>query len=624
MEEFDVAKNGRYINDSVLERIFCCGNLQRLSLRKVCGVSSLCLQRLISHTPLLKKIYLTAIPYLSDDLLAAIGSACVHLEDLCIVRSDSISSIGLQRFAEACSGKLLKVSLFGCSNLNDEGLIPFFAANPHLLSVNVSRLQINKAIESLLAVNATLNELIIAKCRNVQDSSLAKLSQPPLCETITSLDFSTLKLSALTLSTIFSSCTNLQTLYIPYCANTTDDVILKLGNSLRKLYVARNAQLSDGAIAQIVTSNPDLEVLNATSCSRIGGQLLEALAGDCRFTLTTVYLARCNISKESLKKLVANCPELTCLDVCGCTNAVDDEFLVTLSQTCKKLQILDVSDCYDVTLAGIEEIAKSLAELDSLSMASTFTSDLHTKVLAEGVCRKLTTLNISGCCLLTPDFLPYFIKKQRSVAKLYASTNINQAFAARNPQALIEKMRVDYSGHNTISSSSTSSPLSEPTHQCLEALFLSDWPALSIEHLLPVLPYCLNLETLILSRCRNFDDRALEIIANSCKSLVYLDIAQCENVSNEGVISIATHCHLLQNLLANLCSKVRDPALEALIAHCPNLVELTLPHTRVSNLSAENVTKLQNLSKLSVKGTLVTRALAFTLSQQHPNLTIIL
>lgn len=33
MEEFDVAKNGRYINDGVLEKIFCCNHLRRLSLR---------------------------------------------------------------------------------------------------------------------------------------------------------------------------------------------------------------------------------------------------------------------------------------------------------------------------------------------------------------------------------------------------------------------------------------------------------------------------------------------------------------------------------------------------------------------------------------------------------------
>jgi hypothetical protein len=107
---------------------------------------------------------------------------------------------------------------------------------------------------------------------------------------------------------------------------------------------------------------------------------------------------------------------------------VDDEFMYTLAAMCKKLEILDISDCYctlsppsplflssplsstfsslsfpshkilckDVTLDGIEEIAKNLAELNSLSMASTFTSDLHAKVLEEGVCRKLTTLNISG------------------------------------------------------------------------------------------------------------------------------------------------------------------------------------------------------------------------------------
>lgn len=105
---------------------------------------------------------------------------------------------------------------------------------------NRSRIpKIGKSIECLLSSHTALQELIIAKCRyffiftyifisfysynfylyiyfyyirGVTDSHLSKLSLPPLCTSITSLDIATLRISENVLLSIATNCTNLQVL----------------------------------------------------------------------------------------------------------------------------------------------------------------------------------------------------------------------------------------------------------------------------------------------------------------------------------------------------------------------------------------------------------------------------
>lgn len=70
-------------------------------------------------------------------ILVEIIDCILFIQLIIFCRSESITGAGLTRYAKVCGHNLLKVSLFGCSKLNDAGLESFFASNPRLLSVNV-------------------------------------------------------------------------------------------------------------------------------------------------------------------------------------------------------------------------------------------------------------------------------------------------------------------------------------------------------------------------------------------------------------------------------------------------------------------------------------------------------
>lgn len=74
-------------------------------------------------------------------------------------------------------------------------------------------------------------------------------------------------------------------------------------------------------------------------------------------TLTSLNLYGCYEITSTAFQYIANCKLLTDLNVSSCQN-VFDEAIVSLSNGCQQLKILDISYCYSIT--NLEPLARYL------------------------------------------------------------------------------------------------------------------------------------------------------------------------------------------------------------------------------------------------------------------------
>lgn len=77
-------------------------------------------------------------------------------------------------------------------------------------------------------------------------------------------------------------------------------------------------------------------------------------------------------------------------------------------------------------------------------------------------------------------------------------------------------------------------------------------------------------------------DISVSSLGDNCKQLEQLDICRCALVGDPGVCSLGAGCHLLRGLVLSHCKGVTDVGIESLANGCPNLEELNLFQTAIS------------------------------------------
>jgi F-box/leucine-rich repeat protein 2/20 len=59
---------------------------------------------------------------------------------------------------------------------------------------------------------------------------------------------------------------------------------------------------------------------------------------------------------------------------------------------------------------------------------------------------------------------------------------------------------------------------------------------------------CKYLQSLLLRRCVNVDDKCVEVIAQNCPMLRSLNVANCPLVTDHALISLGKHCKFLKSI----------------------------------------------------------------------------
>lgn len=121
-----------------------------------------------------------------------------------------------------------------------------------------------------------------------------------------------------------------------------------------------------------------------------------ALACACGNSLKVVSMGWMHIEKQEFLDWCKLVSTLEQLDISGISGSIDDESIEHLCRCCPSLQVLDASDCYDITDAAVKFITDHLEYIWRVSMSRCH----HVTVTAmQQLARKanLTHLDLFGC-----------------------------------------------------------------------------------------------------------------------------------------------------------------------------------------------------------------------------------
>ncbi|KAF8006055.1 hypothetical protein BT93_K0370 [Corymbia citriodora subsp. variegata] len=399
-----------------------------------------------------------------DSAAAAIAEA-KNLEKLWLARCKSVTDIGVGCIAVGCR-KLKLLSLRWCLGVGDLGVGLVAVKCKEIRSLDLSYLPIsNKCLPSVMKLQY-LEELVLEGCFGIDDECPVVLRDG--CKSLKALDLSSCQnITQVGLSSITNGAGCLQHLTLAYgspvtfalaaslkrlsmlesikldgCLVTTSG-LKALGNcclSLTGLSLSKCSGVTDEALSFLVTKHKQLKRLDITCCRKITDVSIAHITSSCP-ALTSLKMESCTlVPKEAFVLIGQRCHALEELDLTD--NEVDDEGLKSIAR-CSKLSNLKLGICLNITDEGLSHIGKScskLVELDLYRSAGitglgilevargcpglatvnvSYCSDItDASLMSLSKCRRLNTLEIRGCPLITSLGLAAIAVRCRQLSKL--------------------------------------------------------------------------------------------------------------------------------------------------------------------------------------------------------------
>lgn len=141
--------------------------------------------------------------------------------------------------------------------------------------------------------------------------------------------------------------------------------------------------ISDLSLVPLVAANPELRLVSLRNVNKITNKVLLALGATCH-ELVSLNLFRCaNVSNKGLDAL-KGCPNLQCLNLSG-LNRLDEKPLVTITNNCRGLSMLNVTGISAITVNGLNSL---ILGMDKVMLAKSYVGfkpvDGHVEKRLEG------------------------------------------------------------------------------------------------------------------------------------------------------------------------------------------------------------------------------------------------
>ncbi|KAJ1619469.1 hypothetical protein T492DRAFT_1085073 [Pavlovales sp. CCMP2436] len=318
---------------------------------------------------------------------------------------------------------------------------------------------------------------------------------------------------------------------------------------------------------------PGVAEFDLAGCVQVTDAGLRAAAA--RLTSVEIIdLSELGVSDEALSAMLGVPARLTALRLRRCRRLGDGAARMLGRRCLSTLVELSLAMCKQVTSAGVAAVlehgGRELRHLD-LSGLPKLADDCYTpgSSACDATLGALHTLRLAQCRLLTDVGLAAIFSRARS---LRTADTSGTAAAELFADAIAEAC------------------------SSLFALELAGCATMPAEALTVVLVGCLQLRTLVLSRCCRVSHlafhhsshslRALDLsfcllehaalleVASNCPELVSLALRGCAQLRDESVLELCTRCPELEAVDLGHCPLLTDYALYALAARCANLSEL--------------------------------------------------
>ncbi|CAD6268921.1 unnamed protein product [Miscanthus lutarioriparius] len=477
-------------------------------------------------------------------------------------------------------------------------------------------------LPAALARYPCATRLDLSLCARVPDAALSSSSCS--ASAIRAVDLSRSRgFGAAGVAALTSSCPELADLDLSNGVDLGDAAAAEVARAkgLRRLSLARWKPLTDMGLGCVAVGCAELRQLSLKWCLGVTDLGIQLLALKCR-KLTSLDLSYTMITKDSFPAIM-KLPNLQELTLVGCIG-IDDDALCSLEKECSKsLQVLDLSQCQNITDVGVSSIMKSvpnLLELD-LSFCCPVTPMVRSfqkipklrtlklegcKFMADGLkaigtsCVSLRELSLSKCCGVTDTELSFTMSRLKNLLKLDITCcrNITDVSLEAITSSCTSLISLRMESCSRVSSNALQLIGKHCSH--LEELDLTD-SDLDDEGL-KALARCSKLSSLKIGICLKISDEGLTHIGRSCPKLRDIDLYRCGGLSDDGIIQIAQGCPMLESINLSYCTEITDRSLISL-SKCTKLNTLEIrgcPMITSTGLS-EIAMGCRLLSKLDIK-----------------------
>ncbi|KAK9448880.1 uncharacterized protein V1518DRAFT_416577 [Limtongia smithiae] len=264
------------------------------------------------------------------------------------------------------------VDISNCFHLSDEG----FA---HLVSsigkgIRVFRMRSawevsGMAIMELTApgIAKTLEEIDLSNCRKVGDATLARMVGWVVPESASVVP------GAPPAGTVVG-CPKLKRISLGYCKHITDKSIHHLAvhasARLEWLNLTRCTTVTDAGFGYWAQREfPRLTRLCLADCTFLTDKAIIALASACKSLQELDVSFCCALSDVSVEVLALGCAQLRALNLAFCGSAVSDASLRAVALHLQELRQLSVRGCVRVTAAGVDAVGAGCEKLELLDIS---------------------------------------------------------------------------------------------------------------------------------------------------------------------------------------------------------------------------------------------------------------
>ena len=182
-----------------------------------------------------------------------------------------------------------------------------------------------------------------------------------------------------------------------------DDALTGLApHNLQRLILSNNLTITDHGMRSFCdfTARKSMLELDISFCSGVGDVGILAVVSRCQ-TLTRLVLRGCFTATDTSIERVVIMPALTHLDMAGLPSVTDIPFLALARSAPSALTYLDISECSEVTDAGLHGVSTACPHLLTLILAECRgITDAAMPQIAFG-CRRLQHIDLTGCAQLT-------------------------------------------------------------------------------------------------------------------------------------------------------------------------------------------------------------------------------
>jgi len=360
--EIDVSKNTKVTDDSMRTIACHCKNLKSVHLGFCTHISDVSILALSEFCPALEHLDLSrsALPHkVTDVSMLSLGERCPSLKIVHLAGNSFITDVGINWLVSGCN-VIERLNLSGLNRISDMGMRSIGEYAPELKWLDISGLKV---------VSDTGIRHLGDGCRNLEHLNCS--------EAFLLTDALRHGLPPSLNSLILNGCFRISRKLFKFLCFGVDPLSEKLskeyGYQLTHLSLNRIPEVSSKSLAQLLSgrSSSTISTLSLAYCSNVNDHLVGIIGRYCQ-SLQRLNLSKCeNISNRGLGAFcmpgiaVNNLKELV---LSGCCKVGDIGLLALAEAGPRKLEILDLEGCINVTETAITWLANKVPSLLKLNL----------------------------------------------------------------------------------------------------------------------------------------------------------------------------------------------------------------------------------------------------------------